>query len=84
MMDRIDTVGELIAALADYDPDTPVRLASQPGWPFEYTLGAVAQTPDDAEGDGTEPTKDPVVWIGEGQQAGYLPEIACTALGWSR
>jgi hypothetical protein len=26
-MDAIDTVGELIAALQDYDPDTPTRLA---------------------------------------------------------
>lgn len=84
MMNRIDTVGELVAALEDYDPDTPVRLASQPGWPFEYSIGAVVHTPDDAEGDGTEPTDDPVVWIGEGQQLGYLPGIAADALGWSR
>ena len=55
-MDAIDTVGELIVALQDYDPDTPVRLATQPGWPFEYTLGGIALTPDDAEGVGTEPT----------------------------
>jgi hypothetical protein len=34
-MDAIGTVGELIAAaLTDYDPDTPIRLAIQP-----HTLG---------------------------------------------
>ncbi len=84
MTTRIETVGELIAALEGYDPDTPVRLASQPAWPFEHTIGPVVATPDDAEGDGTEPTDDPVVWIGEGPQIGYLPGIAADALGWSR
>lgn len=37
---HIETVGDLIAALEDYDPETPVRWASQPAWPFEYTIGA--------------------------------------------
>lgn len=83
-MDAIDTVGELITALQDYDPNTPIRLATQPGWPFEYTLGRVALSPNDAQGDGTEPTSDPVVWIAEGRQVGYLPPIARNALGWSR
>lgn len=36
-MGAIDTVGELIAVLQDYDPDAPIRLAIQPRWPFEYT-----------------------------------------------
>ena len=83
MMHRIDTVGDLIEALEIYDPTTPVRLASQPAWPFEHTLGAVVHTPDDAEGDGTEPTETPVVWIAEGEQVGYLPGAAASALGWS-
>lgn len=83
-MDSVDTVGALIAALADYDPDTPIRLAIQPHWPLEYTLGGVALTPDDAEGTGPEPTGEPVVWIAVGRQVDYLPEIARTALGWSQ
>lgn len=29
-MERIETVGDLIAELEGYDPDTPIRLASQP------------------------------------------------------
>ena len=69
--------------LRDYDPDTPIRLATQPGWRFEYTLGRVTLTPNDAETDGTEPTSDPV-WIAEGGQVGYLPPITRNALGWSR
>jgi hypothetical protein len=63
IIDAINTVGKLIAALQDYAFDTPIRLATQPGWPFEYTLGGIALSPDDAEGNGTEPTDNPVVWI---------------------
>jgi hypothetical protein len=77
---RVDTVGELMAALEDYDPDTPIRWAAQPSWPFEYTLGAVVRTPED---DDTEPTDSPVVWLGEGTQVGYLSDSAANALGWS-
>lgn len=80
----IATVGELLAALDRYDPATPVRLAQQPGYPLEHTVGRVVCTPEDAEGDGTPPTDPPVVWIGEGPQVGYLPATAADALGWSR
>lgn len=83
-MDAIDIVGELIAALADYDPDTPIRLAIQPRWPCAYTLGGVAHTLDDADGTGTDPTGEPVVWIAVGRQVDYLPAIARDALGWSQ
>lgn len=37
------TVGDLIATLEGIDPDTPVRLAQQPSWPFEYSIGDVVQ-----------------------------------------
>jgi hypothetical protein len=80
----IETVGDLLAALEDYDHDTPIRWAAQPAWPFEYTVGAVVETPADAEGDGTPPTEEPVVWLVEGEQLGYLPGSAADALGWSR
>ena len=77
----ITTVGDLIAALAAYDPTAPVRLATQPGHPMEHTLGRVARTPDTA-GD-TPHTDPPVVWLGTGDQVGYLPASATDALGWS-
>jgi hypothetical protein len=83
-MEQIETVGDLITALERYDLDIPVRLASQPRWPFEYTVGGVALTPDDADHNGTTPTDEPVVWIGEGRQVGYLPGVAANALGWSQ
>lgn len=72
----INTVGDLIEALESYDPDTPVRWAHQSGYPFEYTIGQIVHTPDDDRDD------DPVVWLGEGHQVGYLSAHANTALGW--
>ncbi|MFB9729755.1 MULTISPECIES: hypothetical protein [Pseudonocardiaceae] len=79
----IATVGELVAALEHYDPATPVRLATQPGYPLENLLARVACTPDDAEYEGPTRTGPPVVWLGAGEQVGYLPALAANALGWS-
>ncbi|MGH7749141.1 MAG: hypothetical protein ACREQ5_30915 [Candidatus Dormibacteria bacterium] len=84
MTDRIETVGDLIAALEGNDPDTRIRLAIQPRWPFEYTISDVAQTSDDAQRVGIPPTGEPVVWIAQGGQVDYLPPIASNALGWSQ
>jgi hypothetical protein len=79
----ITTVGELVAALTAYPAEVAVRLAVAPGYPQAATIGVIACSPDDADHDGREP--DPqverVVWIGEGAQIGYLPEIARDALG---
>jgi hypothetical protein len=80
---QIHTVGDLQTALAHYNPDTPIRCAAQPGHPLEYTIGQVVCTPDDAEGDGTVRTDPPVVWLGAGEQVGYLPAFAASSLGWS-
>ncbi|MFI6098197.1 hypothetical protein ACIA8G_21765 [Lentzea sp. NPDC051213] len=82
-IDTIDTVGDLLDALTEYDPATPLRWAAQPNHPFEYTVGKVVCTPQDAEGDGTERTEEPVVWLGEGTQVGPLPDLATNALEWS-
>ena len=79
----ITTVGELVAALATYPSEVGVRLAVAPGYPQAATIGVIACSPDDADHDGREPDPDGkrVVWIGEGAQIGYLPEIARDALG---
>jgi hypothetical protein len=69
---RLATVGDVIAALSTHDPATPIRLATQPGYPMHHLLAQVVRTPDDADGDGTPPTDPPVVWLGEGEQIGHL------------
>lgn len=65
------TVGELIAALEEFDPTLPVRLAVQPSWPFEHAISAEL-----GESDG-------VVYIAESSQIGYLSGDAAEAVGWA-
>jgi len=36
-------VSELIAHLEDCDPDAEVRLATQPSWPFEWSISDIIQ-----------------------------------------
>ena len=44
----IVTVGDLIAALENYDPETPVMIGHQPSWPLAETVAGVVG-PDDRE-----------------------------------
>ena len=37
------TVEELIEELRLFDQDAAVRFASQPSWPFEYSINGVVQ-----------------------------------------
>ena len=85
MRAEITTVGELVAALAAFPPQTRVQLAVAPGYPQAATIGVIACSPEDAEGDGRSPAADEarMVWISEGTPLGYLPEIARSALGQS-
>ncbi len=78
------TAGELIEALEGLDEDTPVRLAHQPSWPFEYAIRAVATVPDVP----TEPwhgeRQEQVVYLVEGEQTRYLPGEVADAIGWGQ
>ncbi len=85
------TVRELINLLEDHDAHAEVRIAHQPSWPFEYSIGdIVACDPGDEDeegecgdgGDASRGHEPPVVYIGEREQLGYLPGSACRALGW--
>ena len=67
------TVRELIEELRLVDQDATVRFASQPSWPFEYSIYGVLQTT----------VKDQeMVYLEEGRQVGYLPSEAKEELGW--
>ena len=86
------TLRELIEELEehaqDFGDETEVRLAQQPNWPFEYSVGAtVAIDPASAlEDEDDEEIEDgkTIVYIGEGSQLGYLPGSATRELGWGR
>jgi hypothetical protein len=45
-VERIGTVGDLMAALERYDPDTPVLVAHQPGWPLQEVVAGVVEHRD--------------------------------------
>jgi hypothetical protein len=67
------TVRDILNRLDGLDPETEVRFAFQPNWPLEYSI-------DDIVGvniDGQE-----VVYLGQGEQIGYLQEEVVKALSW--
>ena len=78
------TVRELIEELRLFDQEAQVRFASQPSWPFEYSINGVVQAevekPDEYTDDGYE--KEDIVYLEEGRQIGYLPGEAREELGW--
>lgn len=90
------TVCELIRLLKTYDPDSEVRIASQPRWPMEYRVHDVVETSldkedvdDDLDDDDRNDDEDDepeigVVYIVEGDQLGYLGETARRDVGWGR
>lgn len=85
------TVQDLRDALEGLDPDMPVRIASQPSWPFEYEIAdAVVSNPRDEQDEesievgGRFPIDDDTFYLVEGRQIGYLPGMVRDAVGWSR
>ena len=72
------TVRELIEELKYMDEDATVRFASQPSWPFEYSINGVIQTTVRDRND----EKEDIVYLEEGRQVGYLPSEAKEELGW--
>ena len=72
------TVRELIEELRLVDQDATVRFASQPSWPFEYSIyGVIQTTVRDREDNEID-----MVYLEEGRQVGYLPKEAKDELGW--
>jgi len=68
------TIRELIELLEQYDDDREVRLATQPNYPLEYTVGGVVGTEeiaDDPDEDIVDADDDGPVWVVEGSQLGY-------------
>ena len=59
------------------DEGATVRFASQPSWPFEYSINGVVQTVVDNRGN-----EEDIVYLEEGRQVGYLPKEAKDELGW--
>jgi len=73
------TVQDLIEILEDMDPEAEVRLAMQPAWAMEYTIGNVVEVTNDPE----DQDSTPIVYLSEGNWVGYLPGVAAEELGWN-
>jgi hypothetical protein len=73
------TVAQLIDQLEQMNPEAQVRFASQPNWPFEYSICSVVQV--EIEDARTEEVVE-TVYLEEGRQLGYLASEAKDELGW--
>ena len=79
MMTAKELIEEMEWAIEQNGGDVEVRIASQPSWPFEYTLDtAVTVEVEDKNTD----DKEKVVYLAEGSQLGYLNELARSEMGW--
>jgi hypothetical protein len=68
------TVGELLELLADHDPETPVLIAHQAGWPLAGILAGVVHSADSEHGDDDLDTETECVWlVAGGHQHGRSP-----------
>jgi len=67
------TASQLIEELKQLQPGTEIRIASQPSWPFEWSIGGLVVT---------EEGEEAIAYLSEGDQIGYLPQDAAIALGW--
>jgi len=88
-MNLRELIDSLTDLAAEHGDNVEVRLAHQPAYPFEYSLETIAAVDlaADEEGDddeGAEPGDAVIVYLGEGQQLGYLSGHAAAELGWSR
>ena len=59
--------------------ETAVRFASQPSWPFEYSIDSVQEVEIENRRTGES---ESVIFLEEGRQLGYLPAEAIFQLGW--
>lgn len=78
------TVQELMDVLEGLPPDSEVRFAGQPNWPFEYSISDIAVSGEgdiDKEYDDDLPD-EPIVYLVEGHQIGYLPRAISCQIGW--
>ena len=73
------TVADLIEELKWMPEEAEVRFASQPNWPFEYSIDDVVSVEIENRRTGEA---EGVVYLAEGRQIGYLPSEAKNELMW--
>jgi hypothetical protein len=85
---KLNELIEQLQELADNGlGEADVRLAIQPSWPFEHSIGRIVTSDDglpDEDDDEEDDDDEAVIYIGEGSQLGYLNSRGTNALGWGR
>jgi hypothetical protein len=74
-----ELIEEMEWAIEQNKGDVEVRFASQPKWPFEYSIDTAVTV--EVEGDDAD-DKEKVVYLSEGTQLAYLNEDARREIGW--
>lgn len=83
------TKGELLDILEGLPDDTEIRLAMQPNWSFEYSIGRAEIVNEKDDEDWEEEAAGPIdeenkqiLYLAEGSQIGYLPGHVKDEIGW--
>lgn len=79
------TKEKLLELIEQYPDDCEIRFASQPAWPFEYSIEDIHfQKSDNDIGDDmdTDTESTGIIYLVEGRQIGYLPGNVSKELGW--
>jgi hypothetical protein len=80
IMKATELIEELEYAISiNGNEDVEVRMAQQPKWAFEYSIESAVTI--EVEDENTD-DKEKIVYLSEGSQIGYLPELASSELGW--
>ncbi len=76
---RLATVGDLIAALQNCNPDSPIRWISTT---LDYTTYAVEEVRVATARTNRDETPREIVWLCEGDEIGYLPGSVMDTWDW--
>lgn len=76
------TVGELLDLLRAYDPETEVRIAHQPQWPFGYEIAGVVSDSEIRSFHDREwrISDEPRLWLVEGALDDAIPDTVWRAM----
>lgn len=77
-MNLRELIEELEDLAEEFGDEADVRLAIQPRWAFQHSIAQAIGVRLREHGEA-----QPVIYLGEGNQIGYLPHAPAVALGWA-
>jgi hypothetical protein len=76
------TVGDLREMIEGLDDGVEMRIAHQPSYTFEYSIANAVIIGGPLGANDEEEHDEPVVYLVEGSQIGYLPGNVSRTIGW--